>query len=57
MGWMIHDDLKPLAAEYAKALLARWPDEDRAALLARVGNALRSSEITSRLHPDFGKER
>lgn len=56
MGWMIHDDLKPLAPEYARALLAGRPADERARLLSRVAAALRSPALSSRLHPDPGKE-
>lgn len=52
MGWLIHDDLKPLAPEYARALLAGQPADDRARLLGRVAHALRSKELSARLHPD-----
>lgn len=56
MGWLIHDDLKPLAPEYARALLAGRPADDRARLLSRVASALRSKELSDRLHPDPVKE-
>lgn len=56
MGWMIHDDLKPLAQEYARALLAGRPADERARLLSRVASALRSKELSARLHPDPVKE-
>lgn len=52
MGWMIHDDLKPLLPEYARALLHGRSAEERAAVYARAANALRSAEVSKRLRPE-----
>ena len=51
IGWLIHDDLKPLAELYARELLRTFPAEDRGRLLSRVATALRSPEMGARLHP------
>jgi len=51
VGWLIHDDLKPLAPLYARELLRALPRRDRGAVLARVAGALRSEQVMARLHP------
>ncbi len=56
IGWLIHDDLKPLAPIYARALLGRFPRAEREAILERVAHALRSATVTARLHPESGKD-
>jgi hypothetical protein len=52
LGWLIHDDLKPLAPIYARELLRRLPRGGREAILDRVAHALRSDAVMARLHPD-----
>ncbi len=56
LGWCIHDDLRPLAGEYARALLAGRPAAERVAVLASLGHALRDEELVKVLHPEAAKE-
>jgi hypothetical protein len=56
LGWAIHDDLKPLASNYGRALLAGYRAEERAAILARIGYALRDVEVMKVLHPEAQKD-
>lgn len=52
ISWTVHDDLKPLASQYARDLLRGRRPEERAAIFGRVGAALRTREVMSRLHPE-----
>lgn len=52
MHWLTHDDLRPLAATYAEALLDPYPLELRERVLGRVAHALRHRDVMLRLHPE-----
>jgi hypothetical protein len=57
MNWLVTEELRPLTPLYADALLdGREPDE-RQCVLARIGLALRSRDVVSRLRPEMTQEK
>lgn len=51
LGWLVHDDLKPLAAVRAEVLTHGCTVADADALLSRVQSVLCDADVVAVLHP------
>ena len=56
MGMAIHEDLRPLASQYARLLLRRKRPDERLAILGRVRHALCSEAVLKILRPDLTRK-
>jgi hypothetical protein len=49
--YCLHDNLKELGPRLCDALTAGWPADQKAALIRRVGNAIRDKRVNDELYP------